>query len=886
MTTSRAIHEAFLMMLLLAPLPVAAQTGSVRGVVTSSTDGRPVSGAQIRLRSPAGPDVAAVSDAEGRFRMTAAPGRYVLIVLRIGYEAQRIEDIVVRSGQAVDQPVRLTPVTVILDPLVVSPSRTEERALQAPTATSVVREETIDGRVATNIADHVLSVPGVDAAETGMMRTALVTRGFNDVFSTSLLVLTDNRYASVPSNRLNALYMIPTTDLDVERVEVSLGPASALYGPNATNGVMHLITKSPIDRPGTTVTVGGGERATFQGMFRTAWASPGRKFGAKISGQFFTGDDWKWIDPAEAAAAAANPGNANIGAAVFKAQRWSAEARLDYRPDRQTELSLTAGSNTTLKQVEVSGAGRSMADGWRYSFVQARLNRGRLFAQAYLNFSDAGESYQLRTGLPFVDNSRMWVGQLQHGLRAFGSDLTYGLDLQSTDTRSGGTITGRYEDDDRVDEVGAYLQSVTSLSARFQAVGALRIDYHNRLEDPVWSPRIGIIFRPASGHTLRATFNRAFRTPSVLELFLDLKAGAIPIAPGFGYDIRAVGVGERGYTFTQCAGGVGGFCMRVPGNGAAQLPADATLLWDQFIQALVPDLAPLLPNPGASVGSVLRRFSPAGAATGDPFPLDPLGPTPVAPLRPRIDNTFELGYKGLIGGQFLLSGNVYYQRIKDFVGPIGVESPNVFLDPATTAAYVNARLRPLVDGGQMTQQDVDALVTGLVSIPMGTVSPAEWDAADILLSYRNVGDVNLWGFEAGADYVVSPSVTLGGSVSFASKNCFDLDQDGACASPVDRAMNAPRWKGHLNAQLTGEASGLSGQARVRFISGFPQSAGVFVGDVNGYTLVDASLGYRFKRLPNVTAVLTASNLLGSLHRPMIGAPEIGRLTMLRLRYDF
>ncbi|MDH3297134.1 MAG: TonB-dependent receptor [Gemmatimonadota bacterium] len=853
------------------------------GTVISSLDGTAVGRAAVELHAAEGVGAEGVTDEQGRFRLQVAEGSYWLLISQFGYGTQRIEDILVVAGETVALPVSLVPNALILNPIVVSSSRQAQPALEAPTATSVVREEDIASRVALSTAHHAMSVPGVDAAQSGMMRTSLVTRGFNDPFSVSLLLLTDNRYAALPSTRLNAFYMVPTTDLDIDRIEVSLGPASALYGPNATNGVLHMITKSPIDDPGSTVSFAGGERSAIQGMFRTAWADEDRKFGVKFSGQYISGDDWTWIDPAEVAAAEADPTNARIGATDFHSERWSGEARLDYRPDDDSELSGSFGATRIEKQTEVSAAGRSIVDGWTYSYAQLRFRKDNLFAQVFGNFSDSGDSYFLRTGLPAVDNSRAFVAQIQHGADIGDrSHLTYGVDFQRSDTRTGGTITGRYEDDDTVDEIGAYVQDVSDITDHVQFVGALRFDSHNRLEDPVWSPRLGLVVTPTDGHVFRATFNRAFRTPAVLDLFLDLVSGSIPIAPGFGYDIRAVGASENGYTFDECPGGVNNACMRVPGV-EGQLPADATLLWDQFIAALAPGLESFLPNPGSQVSSVLRRLSLAG---GDPFPLDPVGARQIDPLRPRIDNTYELGYKGLIDDRLLLSTSVYYQQIKDFVGPITVETPNVFLDPASTAAYVNAQLEPLVSGGQLTQGDVDALVGGLASIPFGTVTPSVWDAADILLTYRNLGDVNLWGFEVGAEYIASPTLTFGGSLSHVSEDCFDLDEDGACFSPEDRALNSPKWKGQVMGRYHDESSGLLGEARARLIGGFPQAAGVFVGDVDSYSLVDLTVGYRFQRFPNATLTLTASNVFDDRHFPMIGAAEIGRLVMLRLRYDF
>ena len=125
-------------------------------------------------------------------------------------------------------------------------------------------------------------------------------------------MLTDYRYARVPSIRLNNYNLHPTTPLDIDRVEVVLGPAAALYGPNSANGVMHIITSSPIDKPGSRVSLSGGNQNMLRGVFRHGMAF-NEKIGFKVSGQYFRGTDFAYTDPVEAAAAVANPTSSTIG---------------------------------------------------------------------------------------------------------------------------------------------------------------------------------------------------------------------------------------------------------------------------------------------------------------------------------------------------------------------------------------------------------------------------------------------------------------------------------------------------------------------------------------------------------------------------------------------
>ena len=64
------------------------------------------------------------------------------------------------------------------------------------------------------------------------------------------------------------------------------------------------------------------------------------------------------------------------------------------------------------------------------------------------------------------------------------------------------------------------------------------------------------------------------------------------------------------------------------------------------------------------------------------------------------------------------------------------------------------------------------------------------------------------------------------------------------------------------------------------------NSGVYVGDIESFAVVDAGLGYRLPFQPNTRVSVNATNLLNNEHREFIGAPEIGRLLLLRVQYDF
>ncbi len=888
-----SIISSFVLAGAMLSTPLQAQQGTINGQVTDAETGEPLSGAAVEALGAGGPQP---TNTEGRFTLSVGAGSHSVVVTLIGYETTRVDGVDVATGATTEVTISMRSQALLLNPIVVTASRRQEKALDAPASITTVSAADVARTAATTVADHVRTVTGIDAAQTGLGSGTLVARGFNNVFSGSLLTIIDNRYARVPSLRFNAYSMFPTNDLDIDRIEVSLGPGAALYGPNAANGVMHLITPSPIDRQGTSVSLAGGERSYFHGQFRSAVAAS-ESFGFKISGQYARGNDWPYEDAFEVAA------RDNF------AERYSVDARMDFRFAGDGDLVLNSGTSTLASGVEMTGIGAFQVKDWGYNYLQSRFSKGRLFAQAFLNLTDSGSdantapregTFGLRTGANVVDQSRTMALQFQYGFD-LGSwqSFTYGVDWQRTEPRSGGTIFGRNEDDDLITEVGAYLHSETALGDKLDLVTAIRLDDHNRLVDANISPRAALVLKPAENQNFRVTFNRAFATPTSTNLFLDIVAASLPGLPqGINYNIRALGVPSGGFTFSaQCPGGHMGYCMRSP-FAPGQLPANALAFWDALLQ-LLPTLDPrlslildFLKMPGAlpgdpEIGTVFRSLDQAAAATGgDPFPLDNMGVADIGDLTSTINNTFEVGYKGLLGDNVLLSADAYFARVENFVGPLRIITPNVFFDPASLGQFVSGRLAPLVQAGLLSAQDIATIVEAASGLPLGTVVPDQVDNGDLLVTYRNFGEVDYMGFDLAAEVLASDRVSIAGSYSYQSDECFDFNEDGDCRSSDDIALNAPQHKGSLGVTFDDRASGFTAQGRVRVTDGFPMNSGVYIGDIEGYSVIDATIGYRLPFQPGTQISLTANNILDNLHREFVGAPEIGRLLLFRVRYDF
>lgn len=940
-----AVRTLLLLLAVLFAFPLAAQeTGAVTGAIRDVASGTGLAGVRIEAVAANGRVAGTTTTgSDGSYRISnLPPGEYAIVVSSSDVGVRRL-DATVRAGSTARVDAQVAFGNVRLDPLVVSASKRPEKATEAPARTEVVNEAQIEARPVTTLVEHVRDVPGVDVAQTGIQSTNVVARGFNNIFSGSLHALTDNRIAGVPSLRVNYLHFIPSTSEDVARMEVVLGPGAALYGPNTANGILHIITKSPLDEQGTTVSLSGGSQDLRQGEFRTSHLLT-QDIGVKVSGQYLQATEWRYLDPAETAeqtrfqcavnAAGCTPTQigaaqfarrdlaravgidsaasvtriSRIGQRDFDVERWGGEARLDWRVNPGLTTVFSAGMTNAVNGIELTGLGASQVQDWRSSYVQARTTWNRLFAQVYLNSSNAGDTYLLRNGAPIVDRSQLVVGQLQHGFGTWGGrqNFTYGADALFTNPRTDGTINGWYEENDQTEEYGAYLQSETAITPRLDLVLAGRVDLHSALPDPVFSPRAALVFKPREGQALRVAYNRAFTTPSSLNQFLDLGSSIPnPQLAALGYSLRIQGTGENGFSFRDANGN---YQVRSPfnSNPAALLNADASTLLRLAVDAAVANGAAI----PASLAGYLRGLRPTPAQVGLNYldlvtrqsgSLADLRLNDIEPIRESPSSTLEVGYKGLLANRLLLAADVWWSRKEDLVTPLTIQTPLVLLNGPQLGAYLVPRL--MADLGMSQAQataTAGALVPGLASIPLGVISSDDVDAggAQVLVTYVNVDEtIDVWGTDISATALLGNEWELSGSVSFVNENVWDTENAGLVT------LNAPRWKGGLTLDYDNDDTGLFGQVRARYNDAFPVNSGVYIGTaclngpdapvnplqescVESYTLFDLNLGYRLPMVQGATLNVLVNNLLDEEYRPFPGSPTMGRMLIARIKYDF
>ncbi len=992
----------FVCCLILGTATITTHAATLNITVTDAQTGNQIQNVSITVKPQTGDASKGMTDTNGTLTMSdLSAGVYTITAAASGYTDNVLTNVEVTEDETKSVNITLSSDVIELDKVSVTASRRKEKVLEAPASVALLDDSQIQDRVAMSVTEHIKSLRAVDVVTSGIGTSYVVVRGFNNVFSGNLLSLVDNRIASVPSLRVNAYTLIPTISEDIEQIEVVSGPGAALYGPNSANGVMHILTRSPFTSQGTTVSIGGGERRILTGSFRHAGVV-NDMIGYKLTANYTRGDDWVEGRAKE------DVENVEVDP-IYDTTHARGEFRVDYSPNNDTTVILASGL-TQASGIELTGIGAGQAKNWNYGYAQARFVHKNLFAQAFLNLSDAGDTYVLRSGMPTFDNSKLYVGQIQHSYWIGDVQrFTYGLDVLLTRPDTKGTINGINEENDTVNEIGGYLQSETQILPQLKLLAAGRLDYHDRLKDLIISPRLALAFQPNDDHNLRVTYNRAFNTPGTSNLFLDIMSSpdafmlgknfepALKFSPNI--DVRAQGVSpETGFTFKRSENGLPLF--RSPFARLAKLEDDTYIplndqhftdvMWNvgrgavlsnfetglkqkftpealptiiasqspEEIQAIVsglpPEIVQLLPaafqQPGviaaipeeqipelvaqlfetlpptlvaalaetmvkditagvanlvpeqvAGLKNVLRSFDPETKTF-----IDVEDVNNVDPLKPTITQTYEIGYKGILLNRLAFSVDVYHTRINNYLGPLFVKTPNVFLDPASIAetfgkqltealedpknAAAKNALLPLDEpnkedpskGGNGNGTPVDEIISAFAGIPFGTVTPEQ--AADpnaVMLTYQNYGDISLNGLDMNFTFFLNQNWSLGANYSLVSKDLFE-NVDGLADIP----LNAPKNKFGVNIQYVNTGLGLGAGLRARFVQGFPVRSGVYVGDVESYYTVDLNAGYDIPLGPKPRLSFTVQNLMDHRHQQFVGTPEIGRLAMARLTQTF
>lgn len=272
-----------------------AQT-KIGGKVTEATSNEPLIGVSVQVK---GKVVGTITDSKGNFNFDVSDKPpFTLVVSSVGFQTQ---EIAVTGGQT-NFEIKLSEQVVLGNEVVVSASRVEENVLKSPVAVEKMDIRGIRETASTNFYDALANMKGIDMTTQGVLFKSINMRGFGSTGNPRTVQMIDGMDNQAPGLNFSLDNIIGMSELDVESVEVLPGAASALYGPNAINGLVLMNSKSPFLYQGLSANVKAGvmheknrSKATtpfYDATIRYAKAF-NNKFAFKVNLSYIAAKDWE-----------------------------------------------------------------------------------------------------------------------------------------------------------------------------------------------------------------------------------------------------------------------------------------------------------------------------------------------------------------------------------------------------------------------------------------------------------------------------------------------------------------------------------------------------------------------------------------------------------------
>ena len=384
-------------------------------------------------------------------------------------------------------------------------SRYEQPISQAPSNVYVITDEDIRQSGATDLPTVLRRIPGIEVMQLSGADFDVSARGDNQVFANKMLVLVDGRSIYVDVQGTVFWKAIPVTLPEIKRIEVLRGPASAVWGFNAFDGVVNIITKSPEEMKGTTLQFGGGELGTISGA--AIQAGKFDKFGYRLSVGRDQNNQWR-----------------NRDDFAFRSNKINLQTEYDLPNDSKAGLSLGYIDVTDFDgQI---GSTSSLNTPFNQGYVNTTYERHNLFVRAWWSrwdteadfntvpslapFLRLADAYGRSQNVRFLGNTYNVEGQ--HTLELGRSNrLTYGLNYR-LNTFSSTSLFGY----SREDRLGFYLHDEWDVTNTVKLAAGARYDMDTFI-NPTISPRGTILYTPIENHTFHVGISVGYRPPTIFQ---------------------------------------------------------------------------------------------------------------------------------------------------------------------------------------------------------------------------------------------------------------------------------------------------------------------------------------------------------------------------------
>ncbi len=681
------------------PVTAWAQGGGIEGNVLRA-DGSGVGGVAVVVNETGD---AELTGSDGSFEFPGvAPGTYSLsFTLGDNFASEEGVEVEAGSPTTVEKTVDWQ-VSFAETITVVSASRRAERIVEAPAAVSLVTDAEIAREAAHAQLPKLLEfTPGAEVTQSGLYDYNLNTRGFNSSLNRRVATLVDGRDPSVPFLGAQEWAALSFPLDDIASLEMVRGPSAALYGANASSGIVNLITKRPKDSQGGSLRVAAGEVSTTNLDFRWAGGLGGDWYAKLLGGVRQSGDftvsrngHAEYSVPCTASgqtdclpqeAAPLNPeDDVDINFYGLRLDKHLANGHL---------LTFEGGNSAAEGPIFQTGIGRVQLVDIERPWYRANYNTMHWNFLFYESSRDASRQTALSSGSNVVlDTSRQtFEAQTNWSFAQDKARVVVGASFSEDDIDTAGTngLQTLIFQPLTNDKSAFFAQLDWNATDKLKVVLAGRTD-ENDLHDTQFSPKASVVYSINPNSTLRLTYNEAFQVPNYSEFFLQANVAPPLALQPFEAFCTPFGV--------NC--GFGGGPTRIIASGNAALDLEET-------------------------------------------------------------QTTEIGYSGILGGKAYLTIDFYQSDNTNFITDLipqftalGRTNPafGPYAPPANLPAPVAAALVAALQGALGPSY---AILT----------NNFDGDPVLLAVSYTNFGDVDTQGVDVGLNYYVDDRWTVSASLS-------------------------------------------------------------------------------------------------------------------------
>jgi iron complex outermembrane receptor protein len=522
------------------------------------------------------------------------------------------------AGQLYAQPADLADLTLeqLASIEITSASRRSEPLAQTPAAAYVISRDDIRRSGANSIPEALRLAPAVEVTRNGAQTWTITIRGFNSDLSNKLLVLIDGRSAYSP---LYAGVFWDVQDVlleDVDRIEVIAGPGGTMWGANAVNGVINIITRSASETPGGHLEVGTGNEETMYGGLRYGWDT-GEDMSARVYIKYAEGDASRDAGaPDRDAVDAWNMlrGGFRIdwlpapgGSMMLQGNAYGGERDAEFMDD--FTLGTLPGENI-IGDTEASGADLL----WRWRRV---LNNGsEATLQLYYDYT--------RRAIPnqFTEERDTFDLDFQHHIQAGRHEIVWGAEFHLTGDEIENSLFSSFIPDSRTDETYSFfLQDEIDLWRQrlFVTLGSKFV--HNDYTGFEYQPNARLTWLATEEQTLWAAVSRAVRIPARLNEDLQL---TLPVDIGIPLYVTVAGSGD--YDSEEVIAWEAGYRLQP----RADLTFDLALFYNDYDYLQTQEPGPITPVSQPPLLYLLFPFTLSNLMQGESY-----GATIMGSWRPR-----------------------------------------------------------------------------------------------------------------------------------------------------------------------------------------------------------------------------------------------------------